>query len=398
MCDRLFNGAGDELSSLSWIDFDDVERERARRLIAMFAERATRDEMGLGPIRDSIADRLFPGTNTLHTRLRYVFFVPWILQLVEADRGSPDSRALAKTGRKLEIQLIFALQKGGESRGVIGSSARWRLKRLPSELYWSALQSWGICVFQGSQHDYFAALPHVRRKRRRAGSSSLVTWHKGLPSTPPGFLERAEFGLRPDEAGFLVDRIVASHPRSLLAHLARNRRSVQCGYVWTHPDRASFPASAGRIVAHAEVFSEIMLGASLLYNFMLAGRRDWDEKVEHYRSRISTWKEKLEIERVLNWKLDDFWLCVRHPNHRIHEGSRHFVTRWVNLVRSQRGEILDDNEARRLVQNREQRLKGRHSRFINRSALDHWGGSSGSDRLSFRWAQVRSHLGDMADA
>ena len=55
------------VSSLAWIDFAEAERQRSQRIMALFQERETRDELGLGGIRDSIADHLFPGTSTIQT-------------------------------------------------------------------------------------------------------------------------------------------------------------------------------------------------------------------------------------------------------------------------------------------------------------------------------------------
>jgi len=55
-------------STLTWLDHDATERERMNRVLALFQERTTVDELGLGGIRDSIADRLFPGTSTIQTR------------------------------------------------------------------------------------------------------------------------------------------------------------------------------------------------------------------------------------------------------------------------------------------------------------------------------------------
>jgi hypothetical protein len=81
------------MSSLSWIDFDEVERQRARRIMALFREKDSRDELGLGPIRDSIADHLFPGTSTIQTRVRYMLFVPWIYTMVEQHDGPPERLA-----------------------------------------------------------------------------------------------------------------------------------------------------------------------------------------------------------------------------------------------------------------------------------------------------------------
>lgn len=67
-------------SAIGWIDFDEAERDRAQRLMDLFREQDSRDELGLGAIRDSIADHLFPGTSTIQTRLRYVLFIPWVLR------------------------------------------------------------------------------------------------------------------------------------------------------------------------------------------------------------------------------------------------------------------------------------------------------------------------------
>ena len=71
------------MSSLAWIDFDEAERQRAQRIMALFQERETRDELGLGSIRDSISDHLFPRTSTIQTRLRYMLFIPWLFQMLE---------------------------------------------------------------------------------------------------------------------------------------------------------------------------------------------------------------------------------------------------------------------------------------------------------------------------
>ena len=54
-----------QMSLLAWIDFDEAKRQRAQRIMALLQERETRDELGLGGIRNSIADHLFPGTSTI---------------------------------------------------------------------------------------------------------------------------------------------------------------------------------------------------------------------------------------------------------------------------------------------------------------------------------------------
>ncbi len=58
-------------SSLSWIDNDKEARGKVLELLSHFNEKDSRDELGIGSIRDRISDLLFPGTSTIQTRLRY---------------------------------------------------------------------------------------------------------------------------------------------------------------------------------------------------------------------------------------------------------------------------------------------------------------------------------------
>jgi hypothetical protein len=170
--------------------------------------------------------------------------------------------------------------------GIIGRDAGARLQRLASSIYWAGLRSWGIRLFPGSQEAYFDMLPSLSRRRHRAGSSEdalaaqdreLSTWRAGLPPAPVDLLETAHFHLTREEAGFLIDRLVDSHPDSLLTRLARAGRHARCDFIWEHPDLAEFPGVTRRLIAHAEVFSMVMYGASLLYNLMLSELRQQEE-------------------------------------------------------------------------------------------------------------------------
>jgi len=78
-------------SVLAWIDHDSKARERTLRILSLFQEKESRDELGLGSVRDSFADQLFPGTSTIQTRLRYMLFVPWIYHSLEEKRLPAES-------------------------------------------------------------------------------------------------------------------------------------------------------------------------------------------------------------------------------------------------------------------------------------------------------------------
>ena len=249
------------MSFLAWVDFDQADRDRTRRIMDLFGQEDSRDELGLGSVRDALADLMFPGTSTIQTRLRYMLFVPWIYQMAGQEAGTATVRQTLARG--LEFRLIHALIRGNGPRNVIGSEAKETLKRLPSDVYWAGLYTFGIRRFQGSRSACFEASPGEARS----------LWAAGLPSAPEGFLLDLEstvaFALTPDEAGFIRDRLTHQAPKSLFTLLAREETAPDCDMIWQHPGRSNWPTEITIIVDHAHRFSDLMHGASLLYNLML---------------------------------------------------------------------------------------------------------------------------------
>jgi len=139
-------------STFTWLDYSEHERRKMVDVIEAFAEQGTRDELGIGTIRDGFADLLFPGTGTVQTRAKYFLFIPWIYR--EAEDRRIESARIADWARRREIALVNGLEKGGETLDVIGRVARESLRRLPSNIYWQGLGVWGIRLFEGSQDQY----------------------------------------------------------------------------------------------------------------------------------------------------------------------------------------------------------------------------------------------------
>ena len=105
-------------STLTWIDHDPTARERAFRILSLFQEKESRDELGLGAVRDSIADFLFPGTSTIQTRLRYMLFVPWVYCELEKSRKPPPT--FVAKARQMEMALVEPLLQGDDHGGAFG--------------------------------------------------------------------------------------------------------------------------------------------------------------------------------------------------------------------------------------------------------------------------------------
>lgn len=388
-------------SAIGWIDFDESERDRAQRLMDLFREQDSRDELGLGAIRDSIADHLFPGTSTIQTRLRYMLFIPWVLRSLPSNLGV---REMAAKARQKEIELVRALIAGApKDIGIIGRDAGDKLKRLPSSVYWSGLESWGIRHFPGSIEAYFAALPHWPKDAAKDHAEDDLggaprgrsLWQERLPDPPAGWPENVDFELKPDEASFLLDRLVERHPNSLLTYLACRQDRATADAIWLHPHLADFPAQARRLVDHARVFSGVMHGAALLYNLLLSELRRKEDWIEKYQTALANWSDEFDAKALASWSLDDFWHETRHTGHQVLEPAKRFVTEWVSLIRKEGGICRNREAANALIITRERRLKKGQSRFANTSARDRWQGASGIERFQFRWPIARSYLKDL---
>src|SRR5579872_1094329 len=144
------------MSQFVWLDYSERERRKMLDIVDQFREHDTRDELGIGSVRDTFADLFFPGTSTIMTRARYFLIVPWIYQRLEKQRiGS--GQIIAK-GRSEETDLIDAIAQSDDSEGNIGTLAKHALVRLPSHIYWQGLAVWGIRTFMGSQSQYHRSL------------------------------------------------------------------------------------------------------------------------------------------------------------------------------------------------------------------------------------------------
>lgn len=383
------------MSSLAWIDFDEVERQRTQRIMALLDERGTRDELGLGGIRDSISDHLFPGTNTLHTRLRYMLFIPWLFQMVE--ESNTDESHIEIKMRDFEIKLIDALKAGGEDEGVIGRDVGAELQTLPSSVYWTGLKAWGIRRLPGTHGSF---LSHMRKlKPSHSSGKQSDIWASTLPKPPKDFLKKICFDLTTQEADFIKDRLGVRQPGSLLSFLANsNGEAVECNNIWEHPHLVDFPGDNRVLVDHCKIFSNVMNGATLIYNLELSKLRGLDDMIEKYQSQLVIWQESLDMPAVREWELDGFWQSVDHRAHSITALAKRFVADWIEIVKSGDLSGAGLQNASQMVESREKQLKKTQSRFDNKAVRDRWNGASGVKPLSFRWAQAKSHLKDLANA
>ncbi|MCY4637604.1 MAG: DUF6361 family protein [Acidobacteria bacterium] len=285
-------------ATLTWLDLTASDRDKMRRVLDLFKEQGTLDEMGLGSLRDVLSEALFPGTSSIQTRLGYVLFIPWLYRRLE-DR-KVRAGEVQQAARRAEIDLIGPLETNSDGAGIIGQRARGALVRLPSSVYWGALTRWGVFQPQQSQGWYqsrFDALVSGRGAVGRADDPGVVWsrqphWHPRLPKPPAGFPWEASFALTRDEADFLRGRVEERCAGTLLAWLVRNGSESPAPDVWDDPDALRAPDGIRETLELARRFSLHVEGLPWLYNLVVAERRrevldsDEDESIDEFRAGL----------------------------------------------------------------------------------------------------------------
>ncbi|WKU04464.1 DUF6361 family protein [Micromonospora sp. HUAS LYJ1] len=391
-------------SRLSWLDTSREDQQRMRELLKLFSDTESRDELGIGQVRDAFSDLLFPGTSVLQNRARYLLIVPWCYQEAQK-RGLRGDRLAARVDRN-ERKVIAALLRGEDTEGMIGRRAGVGVRTLPSNIYAVALQEYGIR----------SGADDTAPDRRLAEADELTdrsrgSWHPTLPGAPANFPQEVEGGLRlhPDEARWLRERIIDAVPGTLLAYLLdpAHRPGSEGDAPWDEPVALAAPEPIGSLVRDAQRFSLAMHGAALLYNLLVAeryeraGLSEHEEPAARYRHRLSEWSGRVPAEPGLKgWDRSGMWtrLIERNPRISTNVKARQFIERWLDSVTSgAAGDAAGDSTLRGLVSERERSVKKGQSRLVNDKLLRTWSGASGSRRLVFRWPQVRRILADIHD-
>lgn len=398
----LISASAQPESTFTWLAYSAREQREAQDLASTLSEKETRDELGIGAIRDALADRLFPGTSTIQSRARYFLLVPWIFQLLEREAsGRSQQRA-----DHLERSLAATLRRSSDTAGLVGARTL-RVGRLPSSIYWNGLGVLRIRRHPLALSDYYRWLDDPSRTLRVlvdddgfpiAGETQSI-WEP-MPVAPDRFLDDSSFALTEGEARFLLERVeAASSERTTLLYLLfkNGRAEARCGFPWEYPwrrgDLSKLPTHVREELEVAELFSLGHQGAALLFNLLIAEARDDKERQTRYRDQIAAWQP--DVSRLASFDLARLWALI--PLRTVSPRTHQFVETWFELLRSARA-IVDDPSARDLVRRRELRVKTRvRSRIANPFRVG-WNGASGSARLDYRWgSSVQQMVIDVAE-
>ncbi|MGE5457679.1 MAG: DUF6361 family protein, partial [Methanococcaceae archaeon] len=140
------------MAEVGWIHFSKEDMKKVGTVLDSLTPEGMVDELGIGVVRDVVADQLFPGISTIQTRAKYFFIIPYIL--LDYQKLSPlqkQRKAAKKFLDDIQDEIMWALAerynpdiRGGS--GVIGISKypKDQIMRRPSEIYWNGLNTFDI--------------------------------------------------------------------------------------------------------------------------------------------------------------------------------------------------------------------------------------------------------------
>ena len=398
-------------SIFSWVDFSEKEKNKMYEIIETINDPDTRDELGISPIRDYFANLMFPGTSTLHTRIKYMLFVPWSYEIIEEENLYEQDAA--ERMRELEIELIKTLKRKNNQTGIIGQRSGADLSRTPADIYWTGLKKWGILQLNVSRNEYHNFLKIYYKKNiedfnfendyqiddYNYFNESLHIWDPELLERPKDFPKKADLNLEYTEAVYLKEKIKQNCPHTVMSEVL-DLPYKEIDFIWQHPNINRLDESLYTEVRYAQNFADTIYGANLLYNLMLTEADDelYNDKREEYLEKIDKWKVNINTRKkeLKKWKLDDFWQVINIDDLKLID----FFEKWINIIMDK--DYLDNIEsndyARKLIRDREEYVKGKRARLINPRYLEKWGGASSAAKHDYRWSNVNLFIKDIKEA
>lgn len=393
-------------SSFGWIDVDRDEAKRVRELLGLFKAPEAIDPHGILPLQLAISDSLFPGMSTQHTRARYVFFAAWHAQRLAADTSN---RSPYESLRVDELDLMRSLLDSEDRGGVFGKRSRETTKTLPTGVYWTSLQRWGLIPPDMSIADVRPRMQANARYNSTAqfsddalGSTSGRLLPVDCPKAPNGFPTRNQtLAMTQEEADYFIDRVTATCPGSFLARVMSQPALAEGLRPWSVD-----PDVGGQPLVDARCFSELIHPARLMYAKLLAtdARKagvNLDDLEAAIDADVDEWLDECdgrqpELER---WSSTRLPILLNDPQIRLSGARRAFISSAVRIAAIDLESAIGSDELEQQVRRIELTVKRRQgARLTPGEPFRRWlkqPSRIASARLDYRWPNVQSFVRDM---
>ena len=302
---------------LGWVDYSRQERETIKELLKMLGDSSSLDELGVGIVRDTISDLLYPGTSVLHTRAKYYILIPELFKkamksglttrsevrrLIDADQDE-----IARTLRRAIDE-----ETGTKALGIIGGRSDRAVKMKPTRIYWNALRTTGIlCNPTLSYDDACGAVASYNKKNQNItikyetdddAGDALDAENRGftLFSAPcaqsiEDFLQNPTLHLTGDEASYLREQFmhVPIMKDTLMEYCLRTKTSFADKAFLEIQSTANMSEELKYRLKLAVEFANFIYGAYIVYNLLFwenGGENATDEEKSRLEDRYKTWK------------------------------------------------------------------------------------------------------------
>lgn len=379
---------------VGWIDFSSKDREKAMAVIDLMKENGAVDELGIGVVRDRLADILFPGTSTIQTRAKYFFIVPWCM--IEAEKNFKNKVDYLKRLNNIETDVIKALIKNEPSNttGIIGKDSIGTLKRKPSEIYWNGLRTYKIMPFNISRNQYISSIKTNKNHDIEEGDdkdsyyldNDEIRWN--ITKFRKNWKENLTLSLTKEEAEFLKEKITRYYPNSLYSYIINNKDiSLEDEDIYDLTFKNTLPEVVRNDLDLALNFGKVIHGAHIRYNIIL--RQKNSVEIEDYEDYWNQWCNEMS---QFNW--DKFNIDRIYEFAQTTKGTKEFIEGWFKAIREL--DNINLGQLDKMIEAREYSLKGQRAKLKNYGNVDvsKW---VGLGMLEYRWRNVKTLVKDIKD-
>ena len=346
-------------------------------MLKVLGESGSLDELGVGIVRDSISDLLYPGTSVLHTRAKYYILIPELFKkaMKSGFTTGAEVRNLINTDQdKIARALRRAVDEetGTKAAGIIGGRSDRGVKMKPTRIYWNALRTTEIlCNGDMSFDDACSAVAGYNSKTQNivikyegeddggdaydAGAGNFALFNAPCKESIKDYLDNPTLHLRRDEADYLRSQFlhVPVMKNTLMEYCLKTKTSFEGEALGDIPTD-DMPEVLRHNLALATEFANFIYGAYIVYNMMF-----FENGGENATADV---KDRLE-EKYKDWKKntpglphrDEILKIVKNHEH-YKTAIRDFLTKFESAVKANPSDICSDEE-KRIIRQREQACK-----------------------------------------
>lgn len=407
------------MAEVGWIDFSPADRAKVGTVLELLRPEGMVDELGIGVVRDALANQLFPGISTIQTRAKYFFIIPYILyEFQSLTPQQKKNKSAVKYLDDREHEIMWQLAEHYEHQdglGVIGITKKkpQRIMRRPSEIYWNGIYKYNLMDTGGlgvnaylkmrSGNNLQGLISNIKQSDDGSGDDADADFDNmfRIKINPNNnWAEGLTLNLTEDEADIIRSRIIDLCKDSLIADLLKNKSLYE---LFSQFDNFMDFAKAAisltdinqqvkttLILAHD--FSELAYGPHIAYNVFLQKQK---YKQNYF---IDDWNEWLsELNRtMINYEVFNPHIYFIQPYaESARDFTKHFIIQFWDYIKSGNKNVAEIEE---LITSQEQRNKGNKARLKWERWDDVYEESwIGLTRLDYRYRNAKVILNDIQE-